>query len=118
MNSKHTLNCMKNALLSVAAVAGMASGAASAASSADIDRLTTYAVVLGRAVGCQIDATNAYSRVGRWMDRAFPPGSEDQKTYLPVFIVGVKHNAEQQAAGRSPDSCSSVRRTLDGFPWP
>jgi hypothetical protein len=56
----------------------------SAASSSDVDKLTTYAVVLGRGIGCSAPgAQDGMSRVGRWMDRKFPPGSSDQKTYCP-----------------------------------
>ena len=70
-------------------------------SSQDIDRLTTFAVVLGRAVACGADITGASRRVGRWMDVKFPPGSQDQKTYLPIFVNGVEYHAQQQKEGKS-----------------
>lgn len=117
-DSKRQHLWMAALVMSIACAAGGAPGTAAAASNADIDRMTSYAVVLGRATGCQLDVTDGYSRVGRWMDRTFPPGTEDQKTFLPIFMNGVKYHAQQQAAGRSPDSCSTVRRTLSGFPWP
>ncbi len=88
------------------------------ASDADVDKLTTYAVILGRAAGCGIDTTVATGRVGRWMDRVFPPGSRDQQTYVPIFLEGMRYHAQQQIEGKSPDSCAAVRRSLDGFPWP
>jgi len=89
-----------------------------AASKADIDKLTSYAVVLGRAIGCRIDTDYEMERVGAWIDKKFPPGSSDQKTYLPIFIDGVKHHAKQQRNGNSPDSCSQVRRTFNKMQWP
>jgi len=88
------------------------------ASSTDIDKLTTYAVILGRATACGINTKDASSRVGYWMDRIFPPGSEDQITYLPIFLAGMQHNAEQQASGNSPDDCSAVTRAFNTTPWP
>ncbi|WP_171694357.1 hypothetical protein [Methylomonas sp. ZR1] len=89
-----------------------------AASTADIDKLTTYSVILGRAVACGINTNDASSRVGYWMDRNFPPGSQDQITYLPIFMAGMQHNAEQQASGNSPDNCAAVARAFNSMPWP
>lgn len=90
----------------------------SAATEAEIDHMTTYAVILGRATGCGIDVTSESARVGKWMDRVFPPGSRDQQIYLPIFIQGMSHHAREQAAGRSPDSCAEMRRQVRTFPWP
>lgn len=92
--------------------------AAEAASSKNIDKLTSYSVILGRAAACGGDIEIPSRRVGAWMDKIFPPGSADQKTYLPIFTEGMLYHAQQQAAGKSPDSCSSVLNTLRGFPWP
>lgn len=89
-----------------------------AASDTDIDRMTSYAVILGRAAGCGINTEKESRLVGKWMDRVFPPGSKDQKIYLPVFIEGMAFHARQQAAGRSPDSCAEMRRQVRTFPWP
>ena len=89
-----------------------------AASSADIDKLTTYAVVLGRGVACGGNIDDASRKVGRWMDKIFPPGSSDQQTYLPMLAEGMRYHAQQQSAGKSPDNCQSVLKTLRGFPWP
>ena len=91
---------------------------ANAASSADIDQLTTYAVVLGRAAACGANIDDPSRRVGRWMDKVFPPGSSDQKKYLPIFMAGMAHHAQQQKEGKSPDTCTVVLRSLNGFPWP
>lgn len=90
----------------------------SSATPQDIDKLTTYAVILGRAIGCGADVSSASRRVGLWMDKVFPPGSADQQTYLPIFIGGTRYHAEQQRLGKSPDSCSSTLQSFSGFPWP
>lgn len=84
----------------------------------DIDRLTTYATVLGRAIGCGLNVDLEMKRVGRWMDQKFPPGSERQKTYLPIFLDGIKYHAQQQKSGKSPDSCEAIRHEVRTFPWP
>lgn len=107
---------IKVAVLCIGVLAS--STAALGASSQDIDRMTTYAVVLGRAVACGADITDASRRVGRWMDVKFPPGSQDLKTYLPIFVNGVEYHAQQQKDGKSPDSCAAVLRNFKGFPWP
>lgn len=89
-----------------------------AASEANIDRLTTYAVIIGRAVACGVDTGDAMQRVGAWMDNKFPPGSSDQKTYLPIFMNGVMYHADQQANGKSPDTCSQVTNAFRKTQWP
>lgn len=85
---------------------------------ASIDRLTTYAVLLGRGVGCGIETGPQMARVGRWLDRVAPPGSSDQRIYLPMFMAGVQQNASNQAQGRSPDNCNTVARAISQHPWP
>ena len=107
-----------NLLLVIGAVSVISSHAVIAASSDDIDKLTTDAVILGRSVACENDIEDPMRRVGRWMDGKFPPGSTDQITYLPIFMEGVRYHAQMQKDGRSPDSCSAVQRSFDGFPWP
>jgi len=83
-----------------------------------MDTLTSYATLLGRAVACGVDILPATKRVGAWMDRTFPPGSPDQKVALIVMTEGMKYHAEQQRAGRSPDSCETVRREFGLVRWP
>jgi hypothetical protein len=87
-----------------------------AATDEDVDRLTTYAVVLGRAIACGVDVKDASSRVGSWMDRTF--SNKEKAMYLAIFAEGMKYHAEQQRAGRSPDSCTSVRNSFAKIPWP
>ena len=93
-------------------------GSSNAASDADIDRLTTYAVLIGRAIACGEDTSYASKRVGAWMDEKFPPGSEDQQVYLPIFVAGVRYHAGQQRDGNSPDSCSTVSHQFGLIDWP
>lgn len=81
------------------------------ASARDIDRLTTFAVMLGRAIGCGLAESDSITlQVGTWVDKKFPPGSADQRAYYPIFLEGIRLNAEAQAKGRSPDNCNAVSR--------
>lgn len=89
-----------------------------AATEEDIDKLTTYAVLLGRASACSIDVGGPAKQVGAWLDRKFPPGSDDQQRYLPIFIAGMTHHAKQQKNGQSPDTCDDMRRVISTTPWP
>ncbi len=84
------------------------------ATDADIDKMTSYAVIIGRAAGCGIDTGDAMRRVGKWMDRRFPR----QGTYLVIFMAGVEQHAKQQAEGKSPDTCAQVKRSFRNTPWP
>ena len=90
---------------------------ASAASSADVDRMTTYAVIIGRAIACGAADDKSVSQAGAWFDRTFPPGTADNRTYLPVFFAGIAHNAKMQAEGRSPDNCATVSREYRKMQW-
>lgn len=85
---------------------------------AEVDRLTTDAVLLGRAIGCHLDVDVESRRVGDWLDRVAPPGSRDQQIYLPMLMAGMRQNAEAQAAGRSPDSCEAVTLAVRRHRWP
>lgn len=77
------------------------------ASSSDIDKLTSYAVIYGRAIACGISVQGDIAKTGAWIDRTFL-GSE-KSTYLRIFMEGMEYHAQEQSAGRSPDSCSAVR---------
>ncbi len=80
--------------------------------------MTTYATILGRAIGCRINVDSEMTRVGKWMDLTFPPGTALQRTYLPIFLEGIKHHALEQRQGRSPDSCETIQKEVREFPWP
>lgn len=101
-----------------AVLMGLASSAAQAASDADINKLTSYAVMLGRAFGCGLSVTDQAGRVGSWMDRRFKPGSGDQQMYLPIFMAGVRDSADRQSRGLSPDNCSTVHEQFALVDWP
>lgn len=88
-----------------------------AASSNDIDKLTTFSTILGRATACGLNTKSASRTVGAWIDSTFKPGSDDQITYLPIFMQGVEYAAQQQASGSSPDSCASVSKTFYNMTW-
>lgn len=94
------------------------SGNLSSQSAADIDKMTTYAVILGRGIACGASTQEPMKRVGKWFDNTFAPGSSAHKQYMVIFMTGIEHHAAQQRAGKSPDSCDSIRRTFSGFPWP
>lgn len=90
----------------------------SAVSSDDVDRLTTYATILGRGLACGIDVKKPSSDVGYWIDSKFPPGSDNQITFLPIFMTGIEYAATQQRTGNSPDNCDQVRRAFSLMQWP
>ena len=83
----------------------------------DIDKMTSYAVILGRAIGCGIDTDEAAKYVGRWFDSRWPRRSPDQGTYLMILADGIKMHADEQRSGRAPDSCSEVRRQFNLMKW-
>ena len=82
------------------------------------DTMATYATMLGRASACGFETEREFKRVGLWMDGAFPPGSKEQKIYLPIFLSGVEYHMNQQLNGKSPDNCSTLRRSYNSFRWP
>ena len=109
---------MRRLLVGGALLFSMPASPVCAASADDINKLTTYSTILGRAIACGANTESASVRIGRWMDKQFPPGSADQRTYLPIFVAGVRYAATEQKSGRSPDTCDQVMRAFDGFPWP
>ena len=70
---------------------------ANGASESDIDKLTTYAVMLGRGTACGADVESASRKVGRWMDQRFPPGIR-RSANLPSHFHG-GYEASRRAAG-------------------
>jgi hypothetical protein len=88
-----------------------------AASQADIDKLTTYATILGRASACGLESDGPSRRVGAWVDRTFSSG-EDRKMAIGIFTQGAQYAAQMQAKGRTPDSCAEVTRSFRSMPWP
>ena len=81
----------------------------------DVDRLTSYAVMIGRAMGCGSTPTFEAGRVGGWIVRTF---QRDHQHFQQIFHAGIKHHAEWQIAGNSPDSCSTVKREFRNTNWP
>lgn len=78
-----------------------------------IDRLTTYTTVLGRGIACNARGTEEASRsLGAWMQ------SSGLNGYTMTAAAGIRAAAEQQRAGRSPDTCAKVRQTFPTIAWP
>lgn len=79
-----------------------------------IDRMTTYTTVIGRAIACGVaDTDRATRRFSSWMD-----AQGLTKDHLLTAAAGIKYAADQQRAGRSPDSCAFVQQHFKNFPWP
>ncbi|AMQ41431.1 hypothetical protein AMS64_02990 [Aeromonas veronii] len=73
----------------------------------DIDKMTTYSTILGRAIGCELDVSKELEHVGTWMDKR---GLTNK--YLMIFAESLKLNMQSQIDGSSPDSCQSVEKTI------
>lgn len=84
----------------------------------NVDRMTSYAALIGRGSGCGLDMSSKAGRVGDWLDRTVQPGSPDHQTLMMVFMEGSRMEAQAQASGRSPDTCDVVRRAVRNHPWP
>jgi hypothetical protein len=111
---KHFLRSMT--ARSFLALGLMSAGNSMAADSADVDRLTSYAVMLGRGVACGMGIQDKMSRVGGWIDSTFE--GRERSMYLVIFSNGVRHHADMQKRGETPDSCGAVRQAYLSFPWP
>ncbi len=85
---------------------------------ADMDRLTTDAVLLGRGIGCGITVSRQSGRVGAWLDKVAPPGSDNHQLMLNVLMAGMAQNAQAQVSGSSPDGCGEVAEAIQGHRWP
>ena len=85
---------------------------AQAASETAIERLSTFAMILGRGIGCNLDTKRAAAMLSKWFDEAFPPESGEQKHYLPRFATEVEQYSMQQRRGDSPDSCADVAQAF------
>lgn len=81
----------------------------------DIDKLTSYAVFLGRGTACGVDLAMAGARVGQWLDSTF---GQDRATYQGILVAGIEKHMTQQLQGRSPDSCAEIRREISKIVWP
>lgn len=90
---------------------------AKAASEADLKRMNNMALLLGRAAGCGLDTERATGVIGAWFDQTFPPGSIEQRRYLPKFAQEIRRHAEQQQSGNSPDSCADIAEAFRTMRW-
>lgn len=86
-----------------------------AISDRDMDMMTSYAVMIGRADACDIDTKDAYAKIQRW----FKSVLNDREGYIMViFFQGVDMSKKQQLNGETPDSCYAVEKAFRTFPWP
>lgn len=92
------------------------SGKGICASPSDIDRLTTYAIITGRGLGCGYDMENELHKVGAWMDRTFE--NQEKAALTLVFAEGMEQAANAQKNGSSPDDCATIRRVIAHTVWP
>ena len=90
---------------------------AQAASEAELERMSSLALLLGRGIGCNLETRRASAMIGSWFDQTFPPGSSEQQRYLPVFAEEVEHHARAQRSGDSPDSCADVANAFYTMRW-
>lgn len=86
-----------------------------AISDSDMDKMTSYAVMIGRAGACKIDTTDAMGKIARWSKTAL---GERDGYVLAIFAQGVDMAMKQQLNGSSPDSCYTVEKAFRTFPWP
>jgi hypothetical protein len=85
------------------------------------DKMTTYSVISGRAIACDIDLTYELERVGLWMDSEFNRlhlSNKIRSSYQLIFTQGMYENMQYQKNGNSPDTCSSIAKVIKTFPWP
>lgn len=95
--------------LLLGAITVAAPGASSAMSDKDGERMTIFATMLGRLIGCGLPSSKASSEVAAWMARHNPSSDPATPGNLAVFTIGVQHHTAEQKAGRSPDSCADVQ---------
>jgi hypothetical protein len=90
---------------------------APAASETEVERLSSFALLLGRGIGCNLDTKRAARAISSWFERTFPADSGEQERYLPVFAGEVERHARQQRGGGSPDSCADVAHAFYTMRW-
>ncbi|MDP3750077.1 MAG: hypothetical protein Q8Q88_23885 [Phenylobacterium sp.] len=84
----------------------------------NMDRLTTYAVLIGRATGCRFQTGPLDDRVRKWIIGATSNSRADRDVMFAVWQAGIRENAYAQLEGRSPDDCDAVARGIHGHRWP
>lgn len=97
-------------------VAGLA-GHAAAASDADVRRLESFALLLGRGIGCELNTDQALAYINRWFEQTFPPVSADRQRNLARFREIARFHAQEQRSGESPDQCSNVSNAFKALGW-
>ncbi|MBF0309480.1 MAG: hypothetical protein HQL56_08135 [Magnetococcales bacterium] len=81
----------------------------------DINTMTSYAVILGRASACGVYTDDAKARVLVWMAGRFPKANPASKAHELIFHEGVHMHTRLQASGKSPDSCQNVIKVYNNM---
>ena len=82
----------------------------------DLSRLAYFGNAIGRAVACGIDIKLPILTVGKWLSRSFSKAEQGQLIFL---VTGsIERAAQDQKAGRSPDTCLEITRAFDSIAWP
>ena len=97
-------------------VGAAAAPQAQAASQAELDRLSSMALLLGRGLACGLDTKRAAGSIEAWFEQTFPAETE-QSRYLPLFADEVRSHLRQQRDGASPDSCADVAQAFYTMRW-
>lgn len=106
--------------LCVALLAALLCGAAVTRSAAepasDMDKVTTYAELLGRGISCGFDMKEQTRRVGTWIDHTFT--GQDMGLARKQFVTGMQQGVKKQAAEPAEESCPRLQKTLNEVTWP
>lgn len=107
---------MKTTLSAAMLAIFLTSTPAFAGNEVDVDNMTTYAALLGRAEGCGINTYTWRRGVANWMSRRFD--AELLPSMMEIFAMGYAGAMKDQRAGRSPDPCVIVKQTVMSTAWP
>ena len=80
---------------------------------AQIDRMTTFATMIGRGIGCGLDVGSQTRSMGNWLNQNVRD-NETRRAYTAVVETAVQTAAVQQAGGQTPDTCAAVESGLRG----
>jgi hypothetical protein len=93
----------------------MFSTAAIAATSRDMDRVTGFGSVIGRAMACDLEWEPQTFLVMAWMDSRFRERAPD---IAEQFVQVVAQNRNGQLTGEFPEDCNEVAAIFAEIVWP
>jgi hypothetical protein len=85
---------------------------------ADMDRITTDAVLIGRGIACNVPIMRQSQRVSDWLEKVAPPSADNHRAMMDALQLGISMNAKAQASGESPDDCPTVGMAIRDHWWP